>query len=141
MRHPGHVDDFVPRRGWRNKHLQTTRNRVLPPRVQLPEPQMSLVDLGDGDRLAVFRNEGDPGKPTVLLVHGLGGTAESDYVRVTAAGLISSGFSVARVDLRGAGVSSEHSAGMYHGGKTGDLRAVLATLKPDEISPAAVTRT
>lgn len=119
----------MPKRGWRNKHLQTTRNRVLPPRVRLPEPEMRLVDLGDGDRLAVFGNEGDPDRPTVLLVHGLGGTAESDYVRVTAAGLLAAGFSVARVDLRGAGVSGEYSSGMYHGGKTQDLRAVVETLR------------
>lgn len=128
MRHPGHVDDFIPRRGWRNKHLQTTRNRVLPPKVQLPDPQMTLVDLGDGDRLALFYNQGAPGTPTVLLVHGLGGTAESDYVRVTAAGLLEAGFGVARVDLRGAGVSAQYCSGMYHGGKTQDLRAVLRTL-------------
>jgi predicted alpha/beta-fold hydrolase len=89
---------------------------------------MQLVDLGDGDRLAVFVNDGDPDLPRVLLVHGLGGTAESDYVRVTAAGLLDAGFSVARVDLRGAGVSAEYSSGMYHGGKTADLRAVLEIL-------------
>ncbi len=128
VRHPGTVDEFVPRRGWRNKHLQTTRNRVIPPRVKLPEPRMQLVDLGDGDRLAVFRNDADDDRPTVLLVHGLGGTAESDYVRVTAAGLLDAGFGVARVDLRGAGVSGEYSSGMYHGGKTADLRAVIEAL-------------
>lgn len=120
------MDEFTPRRGWRNKHLQTTRSRILPPRVKLPEPTMDLVDLEDGDRLAVFTHRGDPDKPTVLLIHGLGGSAESDYVRVTAAGLLSAGFPVARVDLRGAGVSGEYSVGMYHGGKTQDLRAVLA---------------
>jgi len=117
--------EFIPRRGWRNHHLQTTRSRILPPRVTLPASRMDLVDLGDGDRLAVFSNDGAADLPTVLLVHGLGGSAESDYVRVTAAGLLAAGFPVARVDLRGAGVSGQYCAGMYHGGKTQDLRTVV----------------
>lgn len=119
------MDDFIPRRGWRNRHLQTTRSRIVPPRIALPEPQMSLIALDDGDRLAVFSNDGDDVKPTVLLIHGLGGSAESDYVRASAKGLIDDGFPVVRVDLRGAGVSGDYSAGMYHGGKTQDIRAVL----------------
>ncbi len=121
----GGVDDFIPRRGWRNNHLQTTRSRILPPKVRLPDSRMDLVDLGDGDRLAVFSNRGAADKPTVLLIHGLGGSAESDYVRVTAAGLLEAGFPVVRVDLRGAGTSGEYSSGMYHGGKTEDLRKVI----------------
>jgi len=91
----------------------------------LPESRMDLIDLGDGDRLAVFSNDGAEDLPTVLLVHGLGGSAESDYVRVTAAGLLAAGFPVVRVDLRGAGVSGQYCAGMYHAGKTQDLGKVI----------------
>lgn len=122
------MEEFVPRRGWSNRHLQTVRSRLRPPRIGLPPAEMRLVDLGDGDRLAVFVHPGQPDRPTVLIVHGLGGSAESDYVRWTAQGLLEAGFPVARVDLRGAGTSGDYSVGMYHGGKTQDLRAVLADL-------------
>lgn len=89
---------------------------------------MLLVDVSDGDRLAVFFNAGDPTKPTVLLIHGLGGSAESEYVRFAARSLLAAGFPVARVDLRGAGTSGDYSGGMYHGGRTEDLAAVVAAL-------------
>lgn len=122
------MDTFVPRWGWSNPHLQTTRSRIRPVKVALPEPELHLVDLGDGDRLAAFVNDPGTDRPMVLLVHGLGGSAESDYVRHSAQGLLEAGFPVARVDLRGAGVSGEYCSGMYHGGKTEDLRAVIDSL-------------
>lgn len=124
------VDDFVPRRGWSNPHLQTVRSRIRPRRASLPPAEQVLVDLpdGSGDRLAVQVHDGDSGLPQVLIIHGLGGSADSDYVRSTAAGLLAAGFPVARVDLRGAGTSGEYSAGNYHGGRTEDLRAVIDAL-------------
>jgi len=122
------MEEFVPRRGWSNKHLQTVRARLRPPRIDLPAARMRLVDLGDGDRLAVFLHESRPDRPLVLLVHGSGGSAESEYVRWTAQGMLAAGFPVARVDLRGAGTSGDYSVGMYHGGKTQDLRAVIDEL-------------
>ncbi len=120
------MDVYIPGRGMRNPHLQTTRSRLLPPRVRLPEPDLVLVDMpdGSGDRLAVLVNEGDPDKPLVLVVHGLGGSAQSDYVRYLTAGLLEAGFPVGRIDLRGAG-TGEYAGGMYHGGKTEDVRAVI----------------
>lgn len=130
MPYPVSVDDFVPRRGWSNPHLQTVRSRIRPRRVSLPPAEQVLVMLADGsgDRLAVQLHEGDSRLPLVLIVHGLGGTVESDYVRSTAAGVLAAGFPVARVDLRGAGTSGEYSSGNYHGGRTEDLRAVIDAL-------------
>ncbi len=124
------MDTFVPRRGWSNPHLQTTRSRLRPTSVKLPEPELRLVPMPDasGDRLAVLIHETGSAQPVVMLVHGLGGSAESDYVRLLTAGLLEAGFPVARVDLRGAGASGQYSSGMYHGGKTGDLAAVVASL-------------
>ena len=92
------MDDFVPRRGWSNPHLQTVRSRIRPIKVQLPPSDEVVVTLpdGSGDRLAVQVHEADPSQPLVIIVHGLGGTAESDYVRFTTAGLLAAGFPVAR---------------------------------------------
>ena len=123
------MDDFVPKRGWSNPHLQTLLSRLRPARVSLPAAEQLLVTMpdGSGDRLALLVHEGDPALPLVLVVHGLGGSVESDYVKYLTHGLAAAGFPVGRLDLRGAG-TGEYASGMYHGGKTEDVRAVLAAL-------------
>lgn len=132
--------------GWGSGHLQTVRSRAVPLKFDLARfgSQRSVtVDLDDGsgdqivvsmhrtfraDRVAVASPRQPVTRPLVALVHGLGGTAESDYIRSTAAGLLGSGFNVARIDLRGAGRSAPVSRLMYHAGRTEDLRTVLRHL-------------
>src|SRR5205807_7924241 len=99
-----------------------------------------MVAVSDGDNLAVqvHRPRHRPRGPVVALVHGLGGSAESDYVRASAYGLLAAGFVVARVDLRGAGRSGDTSAGLYHAGRTDDLRAVLRRLAGEAATVAPV---
>jgi predicted alpha/beta-fold hydrolase len=124
--------------GWRWSHLQSIRSRLVPRTWSLDDvstAQDLLLDMhdGSGDRLAAWvhtPSDPVPGRPLVLLVHGLGGSAESAYVRATARGLLRLGFPVARVDLRGAGRSGEHSRGLYHAGRTDDLRDVLRQIAP-----------
>lgn len=130
---------FRTPKGWASGHLQTIRRRVVPRTVALHRvgsQRAVLVDLGDGtgDRLWVqlhrARHTPDrgPRRGLVVLIHGLGGSAESDYVRETAFGLLTAGFNVARVDLRSAGLSIATSRQLYHAGKTEDLRTVLRAL-------------
>ncbi|MEI6621697.1 MAG: alpha/beta fold hydrolase [Actinomycetes bacterium] len=135
---------FQPPFGWESGHLQTIRSRIVRRRRDLEQygtQRSTLVDLNDGtgDSLVVQlhrarKASGAPGVGTlVLLIHGLGGSAESDYMRATAEGLLAAGFNVARVDLRGVGLSGQTSTSWYHAGRTQDLRAVLTELarEPD----------
>lgn len=87
------------------------------------------MDDGTGDRLAVtVHSHAGQVRGMVLLVHGLGGSAESVYIRASALALLRAGFDVARVDLRCAGNSKQTSTHAYHAGKTDDLRVVLRHL-------------
>lgn len=133
---------FPTPRGWRSGHLQSVRSRLVPrrhPLSGLGTTRRLLVSLNDGtpDKVAVALHAPPPelrerrapqGADVVMVVHGLGGSAESSYVAATAAGLLRAGYHVARVDLRGAGRSMEHSTSLYHAGRTDDVRAVLRTL-------------
>ncbi len=131
---------FRPRPPWFGGHLQTVRDRIARPRYLLAAPQTVIVAVSDGDKLVVqvHRPHTAPRGPLVVLVHGLGGSAESDYIRASAYGLLAAGFIVARVDLRGAGRSGQSSAGLYHAGRTDDLRAVLRRLADEAPAVAPV---
>ncbi|WNG85662.1 SDR family oxidoreductase [Mycobacterium sp. ITM-2016-00317] len=60
-----------------------------------------FVQSSDGVRIAVFE-QGDPGGPTLVLVHGLGGTHR---VWDSVVELLTDRFRIVRYDLRGAGES------------------------------------
>ena len=99
-----------------------------------------LVDLADGtgDKLAVqvHRSRRKPVNPSagglVVLVPGLGGSVESDYMRATTVGLLHAWFNVARVDLRGAGASAKPVPALPRGPHRGPARGTSRTRQPAE---------
>lgn len=133
---PAATDDFRPRPPWWGGDLQTLRNFVLRVSVDLaawPEETLlfPMAD-GSGDRLlGVAHRLARPSRPTALLVHGLAGSAESSYMRGTAAHLLGLGHQVVRLNLRGAGASRELCKFQYHAGRTEDLAGVVAQLPAD----------
>jgi pimeloyl-ACP methyl ester carboxylesterase len=89
---------------------------------------MELI-RGDGADLAVYR-DGDPDRPTVLLVHGY---PDTHAVWDDIASALSEHFHVVRYDVRGAGAST-HPAGRQHytfERLMADMRAVLDAVSPD----------
>ena len=85
------------------------------------------VLLSDGDRLSVLDSVPPgwfPRDPVAVLVHGLGGCARSPYVVRVADRLVRLGIRVVRMNLRGAGSGYCGARGVYHAGRTSDVRAV-----------------
>lgn len=126
---------FRQRLPWIGADLQTVRNNLVRPRVDLSawpwrEALLPMLDRS-GDRLVARYALPNPSRgPTVMLVHGLGGSAESTYVRAAARAFLAAGHPVLRLDLRGAGAARPHCALQYHAGRTQDLADALAAL-PD----------
>ncbi len=129
-------ESFRPAAPWLTGHLQTIANQVRKPAWDLgsvgTEDRLIVpMDDGSGDSIAVRIHrprDGDARRPFVLLVHGLGGSIDSPYIQATAHGLLGAGYPVARIDLRGVGESARISRSLYHGGRSEDLRVVLAGL-------------
>jgi predicted alpha/beta-fold hydrolase len=106
--------------------------RPRPPIDQWPaEPVTFDMDDGTGDRLHGLLQrprEADTPKrkrPLILLIHGIGGSNQSAYVRISTYHLLRAGYPVLRLNLRGVGGDTQQ---YYHAGRTEDLKRVIASL-------------
>ncbi|MER3423834.1 MAG: alpha/beta hydrolase, partial [Nitrospiraceae bacterium] len=66
--------------------------------------------------------------PALILVHGLEGCSESHYMRGIASKAWRAGFNVVRLNQRNCGGTEHETPTLYHGGLSGDLRAVVMEL-------------
>jgi uncharacterized protein len=132
---------FKPRFPWWGGDLQTLRNYLTRGGWDLsPWPSERLyfeVGDGSGDRLQAVLHRRE-GAAVAVLVHGLTGCEESFYVLETARFMLSKGFSVLRMNLRGAGPSRKTCTGHYYAGSSAELDAVLRQLPNDLIAPGLV---
>ena len=126
---------FEARAPWWGGDLQTIRNYLVGRRTGLDAfaGERLLLELrdGSGDRLVASLNRPAkpvPGRPLALLLHGLSGCEESVYILNTAKHLLSRGFAVLRLNLRGAGRSRPLCRFQYHAGRSEDLADALASL-------------
>jgi len=70
-----------------------------------------------------------PGSDAVLLVHGLGGSSESSYMRRIAAKFRDLGTRTFRINLRGCGEGKGLSKSLYHAGRTVDLHRAIEEVR------------
>ncbi|MGP0564643.1 MULTISPECIES: YheT family hydrolase [unclassified Nitrospina] len=66
-----------------------------------------------------------PGRPLVLMMHGMGGCSESAYIRRIANKLGQEGYGVFMMNHRGSGPGMGLCDRLFNGGSSGDLKAVL----------------
>jgi uncharacterized protein len=125
------VPPFEPHPWVRGGHSQTIVARYLGGEHKRLAGTAHEIELADGDRLLVVETV-PPGwaspQPTAVLVHGLAGSADAAYVVRVAERLLRLGIRAVRVNLRGAGAGFGLSRGIYHAGRSDDLRAVVRWL-------------
>jgi predicted alpha/beta-fold hydrolase len=121
---------FQPPKLLRNGHSMTifaalyTRRFALPPaeqRVFQTEPDTTIVTLchWQPDRLS---------RRTLVLVHGLEGSADRHYMLGAAEKAWRAGLNVVRMNVRNCGGTEHLTPTLYHSGWTADLRALLFEL-------------
>ncbi len=122
---------FLARPPWWGADLQTLRDHLwewpAPPlaggeRIEFPMP--------DGDRLVgmLDRPAEASDRPLLVLIHGLTGCQDSNYMKTSARHFLAQGYPVLRLNLRGAGPSRALCRMSYHAGRSEDLQAVLAQM-------------
>jgi len=118
---------FTPALWARGGDLQTLAGYLLPSPTHLPHTQLHHVALADGDRLALCENLPVQASAhgALLLLHGLGGHADSTYMLRVAARFLAQGWITFRLNHRGAGQGRGLAHGLYHAGKSDDLAHVM----------------
>ena len=123
---------FAPRRGLRNAHLQTLAGNFLPRRAVLPAAEDALIEVEPAQGLlpasrVLCRShwQSKAAHGTALLVHGLEGSSQSQYVRGNAARLFAAGWNVVRMNMRNCGGTDGESPTLYHSGLSNDLLRVM----------------
>jgi predicted alpha/beta-fold hydrolase len=125
------VPAFEPHPLLRGGHAQTILGRYVGGgRLPLAAAPHQVV-LPDGDRLLVLESVPrgwEVPMPAAILVHGLAGCAKANYVVRVSQRLLHLGIRVVRVNLRGAGDGFGLARGIYHAGRSDDLREVIQWL-------------
>jgi predicted alpha/beta-fold hydrolase len=126
---------FAPRRFLRNGHMQTIAGNFLPRPDHLPVPTPELVEVSPASESQIATEvlcqchwqhvDVRAQRPTAILVHGLEGSASSQYVVGNANKLWSAGANVIRMNMRNCGGTEQYSPTLYHSGLSGDVGAVM----------------
>jgi predicted alpha/beta-fold hydrolase len=122
---------FRQRWPWIGPDLQTLRDTLRPPRLGPDTGEPLPVAVGGAGHLLVLRDPPLTFAPRglVVLVHGLSGSAGSTGVRRLGRCLQQPGFSVWRLNLRGAGGGRLLAPGTYAAACNADLLPVLAAAR------------
>src|SRR6202022_1045775 len=93
---------FLPRRSLRGGHLQTLASYFLTRRIALPPPEERLVEVEANTRVLCncYWQSDRQQALTVIVVHGLEGSSDSQYMRGIAEKGIAAGMNVVLMNQR-----------------------------------------
>jgi len=131
----------VPRRGLRGGHVQTIANFFLPRRIAPPLAERRLIEVEAGVQVLCHCHWQNDRRNalTVIIVHGLEGSSESQYMLGVAAKGLAAGMNVVRMNQRNCGGTDGLSPTLYHSGRSQDVAAVANNLMDrDRISRFAL---
>ena len=120
----------MSRRGLRGGHVQTLASFFLPRRITLPTAEKRLIEVERGVQVLCHCHWQPDRKNalTVIIVHGLEGSSESQYMLGIAAKGTAVGMNVVRMNQRNCGGTDALSPTLYHSGRSQDIAAVAQNL-------------
>lgn len=132
------MNPFAPHRSLRNKHMMTVAaafwRRNFP---HLPLGTERAFEVEAGTKLLGHCHwQNDPKQhPTIVLVHGLEGSSDSNYMLGIAEKGYQAGFNAVRLNQRNCGGSEKLTKTLYNSGLSGDYRGVLYELIEQDALP------
>lgn len=123
--------DFQPLKFFSGCHAQTILGS-LTSFCQAPNSEREYVCLPDMDCLTMERctpPQWRPTDPTIVMIHGLCGSHNSNYLKRLSKKLYRQGVQTVRVNLRGCGSSKGLSRFFYHCGSSDDVLACVKLIK------------
>lgn len=127
------IPPFSPQRFIGGGQRQTIIAKITGSESPSPKAEVVKVPFADGDSTYLEIDHGNSDKtataPMVVLLHGLGGSSESDYVVRISRKIASLGIRAVRFNHRGAAKNGGHlSRGIYHAGSAPDVLTALKVL-------------
>ena len=123
---------FVPYPALKNAHAQTIvasmLSRSTPRLNRNSEPRYFDVAAGVQVLGHCSWQPDRAERPTLLILHGMEGSADSHYMLGTAEKALGAGFNAIRLNMRNCGGTEHLTHTLYHAGLTEDLRAILNEL-------------
>lgn len=127
-------ETFIPRRFLRNGHLQTLAGNFMPRKNLLPPPEECLVPIEDKIQVLCHCHwQASPEeRATVIIVHGLEGSSQSQYVIGTGSKAWAAGMNVVRMNMRNCGGTDHLTPTLYHSGLSSDVATVLRAVRDEK---------
>ncbi len=137
---PFRPEPFVPRKALRGGHAQTLTAWAAARRIALPPSDDRIFSVAPDAQVVCRCHWQAAAGPrlTLMLVHGLEGSSESQYMVGTANKALEAGFHVVRMNMRNCGGSERLSRTLYHSGLSADVAAVAFAIA--EAEPRRVSR-
>jgi len=107
--------------------VQTIASFLLPRRIHLPPAEERLIQVAPGVPVRCWCRwqPGDRSKPlTLIVVHGLEGSTESQYMMGVARYGLAAGMNVVLMNQRNCGGMDHYAPTLYNSGLSGDVAAV-----------------
>ncbi len=127
---PEKTNAFVPRRWLRGGHRQTVASFLIQRHIHIPAPEARMIQVAPGVQVLCHCHwqPDRAGALTVIVVHGLEGSSESQYMLGITDKALRVGMNVIRYNQRNCGGTDSLAPVLYHSGLSTDIDTVARHL-------------
>ena len=127
-------EPFQPRSPFRGGHAQTIAGNFLPRRNELPSAEARPIPVEPDVKVLCHCHwqQDRTSATTLVIVHGLEGSSDSQYVIGTGSKAWRAGMNVVRMNMRNCGGTEKLGPTLYNSSMSADVGAVATTLAQDE---------